>query len=281
MSLALIPIAALLFLISSLSPDSHGPSSAPVKSAVIKQKDKQDEAEEKKQEIKRRLFQESEKSEIAMIEAANRDPLAPHDISDERNLDDNSEYETIMSYISTKYKKVSDEDAQEIAKSLVVYGKEHNMDPKLAAAVIARESSFNKKAVSSTGAKGLGQIKDFNFSTLNINNPYDIKQNIGGTTQYLKKMLSKWDERMSPKQSTKNSQTVSVALPETEKKDPRIVPQSESEKIKLALASYYKGFTNVNKTGVDEKTEEYVRDIIKNYNDLQTIQNEKRLKRQD
>ena len=81
---------------------------------------------------------------------------------------------------------------EKIAKYLVEYGRKNNVDPKLAAAVIARESSFNKRAVSRTGAKGLGQIKDFNFKSLNIRDPFDIRQNVSGTVSYLKHLVGRW-----------------------------------------------------------------------------------------
>ena len=57
------------------------------------------------------------------------------------------------------------------------------------------------------------------------------------------------------------------------KESPEKVKSSEidnekKDDIKLALASYYKGFTAVNNEGVDLKTEKYVSDIIKYYNDI-------------
>ena len=67
----------------------------------------------------------------------------------------------------------------EIAYWIDEYASKEDIDPMLVAALIDRESSFNKRAVSKTGAKGLGQIKDFNFKSLEINDPYDVKQNVG------------------------------------------------------------------------------------------------------
>ncbi len=158
-----------------------------------------------------------------------------------------TEYKTIYSYIKSKYKKVTEEDATKIAQYLVEYGKKYNLDPKFAAALMARESAFKKDAVSVTGAKGLGQIKDFNYKDLKIKDPFNINQNVSGTTEYLKKMIKKW------KKSNKNNK-------EMENKD--------ESNVKLALASYYKGFTAVTKEGVDEKTEAYVNDIIENYKEI-------------
>jgi Soluble lytic murein transglycosylase and related regulatory proteins (some contain LysM/invasin domains) len=132
-----------------------------------------------------------------------------------------------------------------IAKSLVEYGKKNQLDPKFAAALIARESAFNNKAISSTGAKGLGQIKDFNYKSLRISDPFDIKQNARGTTKYIKRMLSIW--------------------------------KGKSDNISLALASYYKGHGAVKKDNgkLDKTTSAYVKDIMNNYKKIVNIREKK------
>lgn len=277
MGVALVPVAALLIAFLTASPPEKP---AEQYQTPLRIKTVQEVVDTKKEESKRIMLALQEKTPEQMIEQENTDPLDPHDIAadeEEEDDSDDAEYQTIISFISKKYKRVSEDDAHEIASSLVEYGREHDMDPKLAAAVIARESAFNKEAVSATGAKGLGQIKDFNFSTLNITNPFDIEQNVSGTTQYLKKMIKKWEQRMtSPDPDQNDVRRAKVSFQSKEKSDPRIVPQSENEKIKLALASYYKGFTNVNRTGIDPKTDGYINDIMKNYNDLRVIKKEKR-----
>ena len=156
---------------------------------------------------------------------------------------------TIYNYITSKFKNVSQDDAKKISQNLVEHGKKYNVDPKFAAAVIARESGFKKDAVSHTGAKGLGQIKDFNFKDLNINDPYNINQNVSGTVQYLKKMIQKLNEQPQHKKVVSK-------------------PKDEPDNIKLALASYYKGFTAVTNQGIDHKTNKYVDDIIKYYKEI-------------
>lgn len=149
-------------------------------------------------------------------------------------VDRQGDYYSIYSYIKLKYKKISDDDAKEIAKCLVDSGETFSIDPKFVAALIERESAFKKDAVSSTGARGLGQIKDFNFKTLKIDNPEDIRQNVNGTAAHIKSMLSSWSDR--------------------------------SEKVSLALASYFRGYTAIKNQGqFDTKTAQYVGDIIKNY----------------
>ena len=159
------------------------------------------------------------------------------DVESVNPLDD-SDYRVIYSFITQKYTRIPSGDAELIARNLVSYGKEIKVDPKLGAALMARESAFNKVAISSTGAKGLGQIKDFNFKSLNIENPYDIQQNTRGTLSYIKYQLNQW--------------------------------KTESKKTSLALASYFKGYSAVSKTNkmVDSTTKNYVKDIIVNYDRL-------------
>ena len=169
-----------------------------------------------------------------------------------------TDLDTIFNYITKKFKKVSNDDARHIARNLVDYGKKHNVDPKFAAAVIARESAFKKDAVSVTGAKGLGQIKDFNYKMLDINDPFNINQNVDGTIHYLKKMIKKWKE---------NTDEIVVAKAGNQRSNEKI-PVSEKDHLKLALASYYKGFTAVKTTGLDPKTEKYVEDILKYYHEI-------------
>ncbi|MGE4170100.1 MAG: lytic transglycosylase domain-containing protein [Candidatus Margulisiibacteriota bacterium] len=154
------------------------------------------------------------------------------------------DYRTIHAFILKQNKTIDPADAAEISKSLVDSAQEQQIDPKFVAAVIARESSFNKNAISSTGAKGLGQIKDFNFADLKISDPFNIKENVYGTATYLKKQLTNW--------------------------------KTTSTKTPLALASYFKGYGAVKRAGgwVDTKTNGYVTDIVNTYKHILSMQKE-------
>lgn len=170
----------------------------------------------------------------------------PKSVALDRRFNSQKEYQTIYKYIRSKYKNVSQQDAQKISKYLVKYGKENNVDPKFAAAVIARESAFKKDAVSSTGAKGLGQIKDFNFKSLNIKDPYDIQQNVSGTVGYLKHLMGRW--------------------------------KGHSQAASLTLASYYEGPNAIKSKGgrLEGNTKHYVNDILKKYEELKTTKRSRR-----
>jgi soluble lytic murein transglycosylase-like protein len=154
---------------------------------------------------------------------------------------DETDYSVIYSFITKTYTRIPTEDAVIISRSLVTYGTDLKIDPKFVAALFSRESSFNKTAISSTGAKGLGQIKDFNFPSLKINDPFDIDQNTRGSMTYIKQMLSLW--------------------------------KTESKKTSLALASYFRGYSTINKANkkADAVTKNYVRDIILTYDTLKQM----------
>ncbi len=154
---------------------------------------------------------------------------------------DELEFNTIMTYINQVYKKIPQEEATQIASSLVEFGKEQNLDPKFAAAVMARESGFNRLAVSSTGAKGLGQL--VNHQAFNVTDPFDIRQNSRGMVGYLKRLLIVWKDN--------------------------------SQKVSLALASYFKGPNAMKKANgqMDLQTQKYVADILTYYQRIKNIRN--------
>jgi soluble lytic murein transglycosylase-like protein len=151
------------------------------------------------------------------------------------STDEQGDYQSIYNYMTSKYTKIPEEDARVITQSLIESGKQHQIDPKFTAALIARESGFNKQAISSSGAKGLGQIKDMNFPSLKIQNPYDIRENVSGTTQYIKTLLGYW--------------------------------KNQTAKVSLCLASYLKGPNAVKSDQgiLDDKTSAYVHDILEVY----------------
>jgi len=150
----------------------------------------------------------------------------------------NLEYRVILEYILSYFPSTPRHDAEEIAANLVDYGQVHDLDPKLIAALIAKESSFQREAISPTGAKGLGQIKSFNFPSLGIQDPFNIKQNISGTYQYITELLDTWS--------------------------------GDQNRLKMALASYYNGPNAMKRAEgqMNENTTYYVDTILKYYNEM-------------
>lgn len=98
----------------------------------------------------------------------------------------------ISNFIEGHYHRVSEKDRTKISKWIAIHGNEHELDPKFIAALVARESGFNKKAVSRRGAKGLGQLVDANLKAWDVKDPFDIEENLLATTRHFKVLLDKW-----------------------------------------------------------------------------------------
>lgn len=72
-------------------------------------------------------------------------------------------------------------------------GRRYGVQPSMIKAVIDAESSFNPRAVSRAGAKGLMQLMDATGAGLGVTDPFDPAQNIAGGTQYLSDLLLKYN----------------------------------------------------------------------------------------
>ncbi|MFA4843946.1 MAG: lytic transglycosylase domain-containing protein [Candidatus Margulisiibacteriota bacterium] len=95
----------------------------------------------------------------------------------------------IQNYIQ-RYR--SSDQSLAISTSLVRHAETYNMNPKLVAALIARESKFNPRALSSSGAGGLGQLLPSTAKGLGVNDVFDIDQNAMGTTRYFRSLIDRF-----------------------------------------------------------------------------------------
>ena len=66
------------------------------------------------------------------------------------------------------------------------------IDRALFNAMIYQESKYNPKAVSKTGAVGLGQLTRATAKELKVKNRKDPKENVEASARYLRKMLDKY-----------------------------------------------------------------------------------------
>ncbi len=65
----------------------------------------------------------------------------------------------------------------------------HGVDPRLVAAIAARESSFNAAAVSPVGAGGIMQLMPATARYIGVNNVFDARENVFGGVRYLRTLL--------------------------------------------------------------------------------------------
>jgi soluble lytic murein transglycosylase-like protein len=141
---------------------------------------------------------------------------------------------SIESFIS-KYRN-ADESAA-IAGSIMRHSNSFNVNPKLVAALIARESRFNPRAVSKSGAVGLGQLLPSTCKTVGIDDPYDIDQNAKGTVRYMKYLLDRF--------------------------------KGASDPVAFAIAGYLEGPNAVERNnGYSAHTASYIKDILDYYHKI-------------
>lgn len=67
--------------------------------------------------------------------------------------------------------------------------KQHGVDPRLVAAIAARESAYNPAAVSPVGAGGIMQLMPATARFIGVDNVFDARQNVFGGVRYLRTLL--------------------------------------------------------------------------------------------
>jgi soluble lytic murein transglycosylase-like protein len=80
-----------------------------------------------------------------------------------------------------------------LASTIQEAGRTHGVDPRLIAAVAARESSWRANAESPKGAQGVMQLMPQTAAFLGVTNAFDVRQNIFGGTRYLRMLLETFE----------------------------------------------------------------------------------------
>lgn len=147
--------------------------------------------------------------------------------------------------------KLTDSQADTIARSILGFGYRYNVDPRLVCAVILAESHFRIGATSKAGAQGLGQLMPTTAAGLGVDDAYDPVQNIYGSVRYVRSML----DRMCGSGKKWNELTwydLALALaaynagPNAVKKHGGIPPYKETQNYVKRVTSIYKQLCGVN-----------------------------------
>ncbi len=83
--------------------------------------------------------------------------------------------------------------AADYMPTINTYAQAYEVDPKLVKAIIAVESCFDRRAVSSVGAQGLMQLMPSTAKKLGVHNTFNANDNIRGGILYFSKMLSRFN----------------------------------------------------------------------------------------
>lgn len=111
---------------------------------------------------------------------------------DERGVIHFSNIPTGPEYVFFMKEEPLEEDIGYIHDQIKRFASRFNLEKELVCAVIKAESDYNPKAVSSKGAQGLMQLIPETARDLKVSDPFDIKENIRGGSQYLRMMLDQF-----------------------------------------------------------------------------------------
>jgi len=139
--------------------------------------------------------------------------------------------ESMKTFIKGYAPKVEPWEAQQISNNIITYSQKYDVNPKVVFGLIARESRFNRFAVSSSGAQGLGQLLPSTAAGLGVTDGFDIEQNVMGTSRYVRSLMDRFPE---------------------------------PNKVTFSLAGYLEGPNIVKKRGsFKSHTKSYIEDILK------------------
>jgi soluble lytic murein transglycosylase len=130
-----------------------------------------------------------------------------------------------ISYNSNKYDDL-----------ITMAAKKYGVSFSLLKALIKIESDFDPLAVSKVGAKGLMQIMPENLKSLNIDDPFDPRENIMGGTRYLKQLLKRFNGEVPLALAAYN------AGPRMVENYKRIPPFPETEDFVKKVMEYFAAF---------------------------------------
>lgn len=140
--------------------------------------------------------------------------------------------------------RLSDAEADTIARSILGFSAKYQVDPRLVVAVILAESHFNPSATSPKGAMGLGQLMPGTAAGLGVSNAYNPVENIGGSVKLIRGHLDKLSGNAAWTELTWNDLSLALASynagPGAVKKYGGVPPYRETQTYIKKVFSIYK-----------------------------------------
>lgn len=141
-------------------------------------------------------------------------------------------------------RKLSDYDAEKIARCVLGFSAKYRLDPRLVCAVILAESHFRLDATSRCGAQGLGQLMPSTAAGLGVDDAYDPVQNIQGSARYIRSMLDRMTGKSNWNDLTWNDLGLAIAAynagPGAVKKHGGVPPYKETRAYVKRVTRIYK-----------------------------------------
>jgi len=141
-------------------------------------------------------------------------------------------------------KKLSNAQADTIARSVLGFSLKYDVDARLVCAVILAESHFKINATSPCGAQGLGQLMPSTAAGLGVDNAYDPVDNIYGSVRYIRGMLDRMAGSKMWNELTWNDLALALAAynagPGAVKKYGGVPPYKETRNYVRKVVSIYK-----------------------------------------
>lgn len=145
--------------------------------------------------------------------------------------------------------RLTDAQADTIARSILGFSQRYQVDPRLVCAVILAESNFRVDATSRAGAQGLGQLMPSTAAGLGVTNAYDPVENVYGSVRYIRSMLDRMSGAKTWNELTWYDLALALAAynagPGAVKKHGGIPPYKETRSYVQKVTSIYKQLCGV------------------------------------
>lgn len=146
-------------------------------------------------------------------------------------------------------RKLSDSEAETVARSIIGFSLRYKLDARLVCAVILAESHFRLDATSRCGAQGLGQLMPGTAAGLGVSNAYDPVQNVYGSVRYIKGMLDRMSGNKQFNDLTWNDLALALAAynagPGAVRKHGGVPPFRETQNYVRRVTAIYKKLCGV------------------------------------